>query len=142
MDTLNFDGARLETRQADQGRHAVEPRDPCQPVLDLGFLRRYTGGIADFEAEILGLFLGDLPARAGALDAARTAREWHMAAHTLKGSASAIGAAELADVARRAERLVDPRHPGRSLILAELELARAAVTRAITQAIEDCQSVR
>jgi HPt (histidine-containing phosphotransfer) domain-containing protein len=112
------------------------------PVLDLVFLRRYTAGSPDFEAEILGLFLGDLPLRLSDLEAARTARDWHMAAHTIKGSAAAIGAAALADVARRAEQLVDPLHPGRALMLAELECAGAAVTRAIVDVIEANQLAR
>jgi HPt (histidine-containing phosphotransfer) domain-containing protein len=57
--------------------------------------------------------------------AAKSPREWHMAAHTLKGSALGIGAATLAQRARDAEALQTPLHVGRCAII-------AAVTAAIT----------
>lgn len=79
------------------------PRPP-RPVLDMVHLRCFTAGEAAFEREILGLFAGELPKTIAALERASSAREWHMAAHTLKGSALGIGACRLADVAREAER--------------------------------------
>ncbi|MEQ1697340.1 MAG: Hpt domain-containing protein [Hyphomicrobiaceae bacterium] len=73
------------------------------PVLDLAHLRVYTLGMADLEREILGLFLEQLPKSHAALLASETAKDWHMAAHTLKGSALAVGAKRLAGAGAAAE---------------------------------------
>ena len=60
---------------------------------------------AGLELEILGLFVEQLPITIGALERATTDKEWGMAAHTLKGSARAVGAWPLAALAEDAERL-------------------------------------
>ncbi len=79
----------------------VEPGAPW-PV-DLAHLRRYTLGDKQLEFEVLGLFAGELPKTVAALRHAANDREWHMAAHTLKGSARAVGAWRLARAAQIAE---------------------------------------
>ena len=61
--------------------------------------------IRGLELEILGLFVEQLPITIGALEHAPTDKEWGMAAHTLKGSARAVGAWPLAALAEDAERL-------------------------------------
>jgi HPt (histidine-containing phosphotransfer) domain-containing protein len=76
----------------------------AQPV-DLVHLRRYTLGDRGLELEILGLFADQLPITIGALKNAPSEKEWAMAAHTLKGSARAVGAWSLATIAESAERL-------------------------------------
>jgi HPt (histidine-containing phosphotransfer) domain-containing protein len=73
--------------------------------VDLEHLRRYTLGDRGLELEILGLFVDQLPITIGALKSATTDKEWGMAAHTLKGSARAVGARSLAALAEDAERL-------------------------------------
>ena len=78
--------------------------DAPQPI-DLEHLRRYTLGDRGLELEILGLFVDQLPITIGALKSATTDKEWGMAAHTLKGSARAVGARPLAALAEDAERL-------------------------------------
>lgn len=95
-------------------------------VLDLVHLRTYTLGDAALEREILALFLGELPTYVAALQTATTAKEWHMATHTLKGSALAIGAGRLAAASASAERLDLPS-----------AVDRAAVISSITHAIHD-----
>jgi HPt (histidine-containing phosphotransfer) domain-containing protein len=75
--------------------------------VDLDHLRRYTFGDRDLEAEILGLFADQLPITIGALNAAASMKEWGIAAHTLKGSARAVGAWSLATLAETAEKLHD-----------------------------------
>ncbi len=77
-------------------------------AIDLQHLRRYTLGDARLELEILGLFIGQAPATVDALKQAQTNKEWVTAAHTLKGSARAVGAWRLAKLAEQAERLGGP----------------------------------
>jgi HPt (histidine-containing phosphotransfer) domain-containing protein len=60
--------------------------------FDQPHLARYTMGNPDLEREIIGLFLQQLPSIVAMLDEAETAAQWKMAAHTLKGSAAAVGA--------------------------------------------------
>jgi HPt (histidine-containing phosphotransfer) domain-containing protein len=73
--------------------------------IDLAHLRRYTMGDSGLELEILGLFADQLPITIGALLNAPSEKDWAMAAHTLKGSARAVGAWPLATLAEGAERL-------------------------------------
>lgn len=75
--------------------------------VDRVHLARYTLGDAALEREILGLFLLHLPNTIRDLGLADTNSDWHRAAHTLKGSARAIGAWRLAKTAEDAERLAD-----------------------------------
>jgi HPt (histidine-containing phosphotransfer) domain-containing protein len=89
--------------RADNGDSA-KPAEAGQPV-DLAHLRRYTLGDRGLELEILGLFVDQLPITIGALRDAPSEKEWGMAAHTLKGSARAVGAWPLATIAESAERL-------------------------------------
>jgi HPt (histidine-containing phosphotransfer) domain-containing protein len=109
--------------------------DPA--VINWVFLRRYTAGEIDLEAEILGLFLFDLSTRFESLQQARSGRDWVFSAHTILGSALAVGAHRLACVAQRAEELGDGLHQGRGMIIAEMEREIAAVQREIAMAQAD-----
>jgi HPt (histidine-containing phosphotransfer) domain-containing protein len=92
--------------------------------VDLDHLRRYTFGDRDLEAEILGLFADQLPITIGALNAAASMKEWGIAAHTLKGSARAVGAWSLATLAETAEKLHDlPDASERRQVVGRLEQA-------------------
>ena len=71
--------------------------------IDLGHLRRFTLGDRELEQEILGLFIEQAPATIERLLQAGSHREWQRAAHTLKGSARAVGAWQIADLAEHAE---------------------------------------
>jgi HPt (histidine-containing phosphotransfer) domain-containing protein len=73
-------------------------------AIDHDHLRRYTMGDQQLELEVLDLFAGELPKTLGSLRAARTDMEWKMAAHTLKGSARAVGAWRVAAAAVAAEK--------------------------------------
>lgn len=78
-------------------------------VLDRDHLARYTLGDAALEREVLDLFVGQLPQTLAALQTSADPCAWKLAAHTLKGSARAVGAWQLADAAERAEDLAtDP----------------------------------
>jgi HPt (histidine-containing phosphotransfer) domain-containing protein len=92
--------------------------------VDLGHLRRYTMGDHALEVEILGLFSEQLPITIGALKNAPSAKEWGIAAHTLKGSARAVGAWSLATIAESAEKLQRLPDAGeRGLVVRRLEEA-------------------
>ena len=73
--------------------------------VDLTHLRQYTLGDRDLEREILGLFADQLLVTIDALKDAPSDKEWTIAAHTLKGSARAVGAWSLARLAESAEKL-------------------------------------
>ncbi|MCB1512580.1 MAG: Hpt domain-containing protein [Hyphomicrobiaceae bacterium] len=73
-------------------------------AIDLAHLGRYTMSDRALEAEILNLFVGQVPETIGRLRSANTEAEWRAAAHTLKGSARAVGAWRLADRAADAEK--------------------------------------
>ena len=69
------------------------------PAVDLAHLRRYTGGDAELERTTLTLFVPDALGYVARIEAG----EGKVPAHTLKGSAQAIGAWRLAALAERAE---------------------------------------
>lgn len=104
---------------------------PAAGLLDLAHLRRYTGGCEDLEREIIGLFCAAVPGYVAALEQAKTPKDWHMAAHTLKGSALAVGANRLALAAAAAEKAP----------LAE-RAAIAAVTTAVCDVIAELVRLR
>jgi len=104
---------------------ATQAAGPDAPgLIDREHLRRYTLGDPGLELEILGLFAEQLPITIGALEHATTDKDWGMAAHTLKGSARAVGAWPLAALAEDAERLTTNADSGRrAAILRRLETA-------------------
>lgn len=71
--------------------------------IDLVHLRRFTLGDHDLEMEVLGLFIEQAPLTIETMIQAGSDREWQRAAHTLKGSARAVGAWRIAELAERAE---------------------------------------
>jgi len=95
--------------------------------IDLAHLRRFTLGDRRLELEILGLFVEQAPVTIEALKSARTGRDWTTAAHTLKGSARAVGAWRMAKLAEHAESLGGPADRAAcDLVLHDLEEAAAA----------------
>ena len=76
-------------------------------ILDRDHLARYTMGDSALEQEVLGLFIGQMPETVAMLRESRDAQAWQRAAHTVKGSAKAVGAWKLAKAAERAERRSD-----------------------------------
>jgi HPt (histidine-containing phosphotransfer) domain-containing protein len=76
------------------------------PPVDLEHLSRYTLGDRALEQEVLQLFAAELPVMLERLRSANTDRAWREAAHTIKGSARAVGAWKIAGLAEEAERLV------------------------------------
>ena len=97
------------------GAHAPSEAGP----VDHAHLRRYTMGDLQLELEVLGLFAGELPRTLAALRGAASERDWKMASHTLKGSARAVGAWDVAKAAAVAEQvpfaLLDEDHKAQCL---------------------------
>lgn len=74
-------------------------------VFDRPHLARYTMDNADLEKEIIGLFLQQLPSIVTMLEEADSPEAWKLAAHTLKGSAAAVGARAIHESAVDLERI-------------------------------------
>lgn len=102
-------------------RHAV-----ASPI-DRVHLARYTLGNLPLEIEILGLFAMQAPTTFAELRGAQTEKAWRDAAHTLKGSARAVGAKRVGDCAERAEALKSN----------SSEVARLAALEAVSQALNE-----
>jgi HPt (histidine-containing phosphotransfer) domain-containing protein len=77
---------------------------PSRPV-DLVHLSRYTLGEQALEREVLELFCTQSVLYLEQLRAAMSDKAWKDAAHSLKGSARAVGAWRAAQAAERAEAL-------------------------------------
>jgi len=73
--------------------------------IDYDYLDRFTRGNVALEREVLELFAEMIPRYLEGLRAATTKRAWRDAAHTIKGSAAAVGALRVARFAEMAERL-------------------------------------
>lgn len=85
-------------RQHEAGRTRATP-------IDWTHLSRFTLNDKALEHEVLGLFAMDAPRYLAKMIAARGRKDWIEAAHTLKGSARAVGAWSVAECAEAAESL-------------------------------------
>jgi HPt (histidine-containing phosphotransfer) domain-containing protein len=98
--------------------------------IDRGHLARYTFGNCALEIEVLQLFAEQAPHYLEALRAATAEESWRNAAHTLKGSARAVGAFRVADRAEWAETLWGNADAG----------VRAWVITALEEALDEARS--
>ena len=85
-------------------REAQEVGGIAEPI-DRGYLTRVTLGNRVLEREVLELFAGQLQSYVEQLRAANSEKDWKFLAHTIKGSALAVGANKLANLAHMAECL-------------------------------------
>jgi HPt (histidine-containing phosphotransfer) domain-containing protein len=90
--------------RAEAGRPAEGRKASSRPV-DLVHLSRYTLGERELEREVLELFCTQALVYLERLSEATSDQDWREAAHSLKGSAYAIGAWRVAEGARQAEAL-------------------------------------
>lgn len=67
-------------------------------VLDMEHLEHHTFGDHSLRDELLDMFAGQLGQYLGALETSANHDDWLAAAHTLKGSAKAIGAIEISAI--------------------------------------------
>ncbi len=109
---------------------ATPPRGvlPAAPI-DRAHLSRFTFGNVDLEIEVLGLFAQQAPETLAQLADASSPKAWRDAAHTMKGSARAVGAWQVANAAEHAERQPFASDP--SLRHTLIEEIRAALDRAV-----------
>ncbi len=127
-------GARAPSFDPD-GRNCCEEFQDL-PV-DFDHLRRYTLGDKGLEAEVLELFLAQLPETIASLRTASTERDWKMAAHTLKGSSRAVGAWRIANLAQEAESLLCGSQPAAcSEAISKLEAAVSEATWFVREAAD------
>jgi HPt (histidine-containing phosphotransfer) domain-containing protein len=102
MPTMVLEGR--DDRFEPAARVGDSPRRPDAPI-DWAHLARFTLDDKALEYEVLGLFAMDAPRYLAKLYAATDGRDWVEAAHTLKGSARAVGAWAVAECAEAAEKL-------------------------------------
>jgi HPt (histidine-containing phosphotransfer) domain-containing protein len=98
-------------------------RRPSARPVDLVHLSRYTLGDREIECEVLGLFANQAAIYLDRLAQAADDAEWREAAHSLKGSAKAVGAWRTAEAAERAEAAAGLSTLERAARLAEIEAA-------------------
>jgi HPt (histidine-containing phosphotransfer) domain-containing protein len=104
------------------------PLAPDDGPIDVAHLARMTLGDAGLEREVLGMFAGQSTRLVAALTALPDEAE--ATAHTLKGSARAVGAFRVADCAEALEFAIrEGEPPGKCLV--ELEAAVADARAAI-----------
>jgi HPt (histidine-containing phosphotransfer) domain-containing protein len=95
----------LEIEHGDGGSaQAAIDRNACPMAIDFAYLKKFTLGNRDLEREVLYLFAQHSPGYLANLRQAGSAKAWRDAAHTLKGSARAVGAWRVAKMAEAAER--------------------------------------
>jgi len=73
--------------------------------IDIAHLSRHTAGDRRLGREVLGVFRAQSDDYVAALEDAVDEEAWRLAAHTLKGAASAIGAHRVAQLAADAEQI-------------------------------------
>jgi len=109
--------------------------------IDRQHLARYTLGSPALEREVLGLFLAQLPLSIEQLRFAVTDREWQIAAHTIKGSARAVGAWQVGRLAYQAEQTSGVEDDeDRERILAALEEACESIEQYVDEAFPEPQA--
>jgi HPt (histidine-containing phosphotransfer) domain-containing protein len=114
---------------------ASEAAGTAAEVFDRTLLHEYSMQNQELAAEILELFLIQMPHMLEALQTAASQAEWNFATHTLKGSAAAIGALRLQNLAAELETMPFPGNVNvRLLRLQALQAAASDLRRAARQA--------
>lgn len=86
-------------------RIETQPAVQDADILDQAHLHHYTMNIPDLAAEVVALFLGQMPETIAAIESASDAAAWRLATHTLKGAASSVGAGRIRALATELEDL-------------------------------------
>lgn len=104
-------------------------------VLNRTHLAHYTLDNPELEREIVSLFLAQLPVTIAAMENAKTATDWKMAVHTVKGSAAAVGATRINAIAGELEgHAANRRSASAKALMAEMQEA-AEQFRAVAKRI-------
>jgi HPt (histidine-containing phosphotransfer) domain-containing protein len=106
-------------------------------AIDRAYLARFTMGNEALAQEVLELFAAQAPLILDRLRRAQSDADWQQAAHTLKGSAAAVGARQLQRWAELAEQVTNlpaaERVAQRALALSLIAEATEAACRQIGQ---------
>jgi len=96
-----------------------------ESYIDFEHLRRFVGDDPDLTAEVFGLFKNQVDLWSPQLRPELDDDSWMMMAHSLKGTARAIGATGLAEHCEKAEELVgEGKRPGaRDVMVSKIESA-------------------
>ena len=89
-------------------------------AVDFAYLEAYAGNDQAVVDEVLALFREQASLWLRLLDPSADGEAWRDAAHTLKGSARAVGAAALAEVCAAAEEVADADPARRARLLEEV----------------------
>jgi hypothetical protein len=108
---------------------SAEAAETAAEVFDRLHLNSYSMQNQELAAEILGLFLLQLPAMLQALDEAVGESGWAFATHTLKGSAALVGARKLHLLAAELDSMAFPGDPNVRLLRVQAVKAAAAEFR-------------
>jgi HPt (histidine-containing phosphotransfer) domain-containing protein len=99
---------------------------PSEVAFDRAHLIEHTMQSPELEREIIDLFLKQLPELLGGLLKSKTPEDWRFQTHTLKGSALAVGACKIGDLARMLEQPQNAKPcPTRTKMLHQLQIAVA-----------------
>ncbi len=110
----------------------------CQRPIDLVHLSKFTMGDKDLEREVLNLFATQSALYMDRLREAEDDRAWLEAVHTLKGSATGVGAWRVANYAGEVERLEgEARHAVSDEAIHELGQSVAEVNQYIHELMVD-----
>ena len=88
-----------------QKQSAVAHSAVSAPAIDRAHLARYTFGDIEIEREVLGLFCDQVSQLMVQLGLAHNRTDWCFATHSIKGSARAVGAWQVAGLAEKLEAL-------------------------------------
>lgn len=91
---------------ARNGKKLAGGRSMGADVFDRSLLRRYTLDSYELEREVIKLFLDQLPVTLTMLKNVTSQADWKLATHTLKGSAAAVGATHINQLAYELEQLL------------------------------------
>jgi HPt (histidine-containing phosphotransfer) domain-containing protein len=115
-------------------RDQTAPAIASLPALDVEFLNKATFGDVALRTEIIGLFRQQLATLRDQLTIKLDRASWAYLTHTLKGSASAVGAMQLAALADRWESGTFPGSAAaRATCAEELSQAEAAFSTVAEQ---------
>jgi chemotaxis protein histidine kinase CheA len=107
----------------------------AEEIFDRTLLDDYSMQNQELAAEILELFLVQLPSMLTALQMAASPTAWSFATHTLKGSAAAIGALKLQHLAAELEAMAFPGDENVRLLRVQAVMAAAADVRRIARQV-------
>jgi HPt (histidine-containing phosphotransfer) domain-containing protein len=105
---------------------AASAARPAAEVFDRALLNEYSMQDQGLAAEILELFLVQLPAMVTALETADCQTAWSFATHTLKGSSATIGARRLQVMAAELDAM--PFRPFDNVRLLRIQAVKAAAS--------------